>query len=111
MSDDPAETPSLPDEAPPLGDMDPAAFRRAGHQLVDWIAGYLDNTERYPVQSRARPGELRDALPASAPETGEPWDAIFADVERHIVPGLTHWVLCSTPSHSSLYHTTRSNLA
>ena len=71
--------------------MDPAAFRRAGHQLVDWIGGYLENAERYPIQSRARPGELRDALPRAAPKTGESMEAILADVERYIVPGLTHW--------------------
>jgi len=71
--------------------MDPAAFRRAGYQLVDWIGAYLEDTEQYPVLSRARPGDVRDALPASAPETGEPFDAILDDVERLIVPGLTHW--------------------
>jgi aromatic-L-amino-acid decarboxylase len=71
--------------------MDPATFRRAGHQLVDWIGEYLENSERYPVQSRVRPGEIRDALPSAAPETGESMDAILADVERLIVPGLTHW--------------------
>ena len=91
MSDDTADARSVPDEAPLLGDMDPAAFRRAGHQLVDWIGGYLENPERYPVLSRARPGEIRDALPPDAPETGESMDAILADVERLIVPGLTHW--------------------
>ena len=47
--------------------------------------------ERYPVLSRVRPGEIRDALPASAPEQGEPFDAILDDFERVIVPGLTHW--------------------
>ena len=83
--------PAPPDPAPALGDMDPAAFRRAGHQLVEWIGTYLEDSERYPVLSRARPGELRDALPPTAPETGEPLDAILADVERLIVPGLTHW--------------------
>ena len=78
-------------EAPQLGDMDPAAFRRAGHQLVDWIGEYLEDTERYPVLSRVRPGEIRDALPSTAPETGESLETILADVERLIVPGLTHW--------------------
>ncbi len=91
MSDDAADTRSTPDEAPPLGDMDPAEFRRVGHQLVDWIGRYLEDAERYPVLSRARPGALRDALPSAAPERGESMDAILADVERHIVPGLTHW--------------------
>ena len=91
MSDDATDTRSTPDEAPPLGDMDPAEFRRVGHQLVDWIGRYLEDAERYPVLSRARPGDLCDALPSAAPERGESMDAILADVERHIVPGLTHW--------------------
>ena len=88
---DPAGTRSRPDDAPALGDMDPVAFRRAGHRLVDWIGAYFEDIERYPVLSRARPGEIRDALPPTAPETGESLDAILADVERLIVPGLTHW--------------------
>ena len=77
--------------APPLGDMDPAAFTEAGHRLVDWIGGYLEGADRYPVLSRVRPGEIREALPEAAPETGEGFDAILDDVERVIVPGLTHW--------------------
>ena len=76
---------------PPLGDMDGAAFRKAGHELVDWIATYLEDAESYPVLSRVRPGDVRDALPTSAPERGESFDAILADVERIIVPGITHW--------------------
>ena len=89
--DHPADDQAVPDEAPALGDMDPAAFRHAGHQLVDWIGAYLEGIERHPVLSRARPGEIRDALPPAAPDTGESMDAILADVERLIVPGLTHW--------------------
>ena len=71
--------------------MDPADFRRHGHALVEWIADYLAGAERYPVLPRVAPGELRRALPAAAPEQGEPFDAIFADFERLIVPALTHW--------------------
>ena len=73
------------------GDMDPGEFRRAAHELVDWIADYLANPGRYPVLSRVRPGEISAALPAHAPEEGEPFDAVFADFERILVPGLTHW--------------------
>src|SRR4026208_1775990 len=67
------------------------AFRSQAHRLSDWIADYLDNPERFPVLSRARPGQIRDALPADAPEHGEDFDAIFADFERIILPGVTHW--------------------
>ena len=66
-------------------------FRRQAHRLADWIADYLDNPERFPVLSRVRPGEIRDALPSRAPEQGEDFDAIFADFERVILPGVTHW--------------------
>jgi len=71
--------------------MDPRAFRAEAHRVADWIAGYLENAERYPVLSRVRPGEIRQALDAAPPRDGEPIDAILADVERVIVPGLTHW--------------------
>ncbi|MBE3072078.1 MAG: amino acid decarboxylase [Acidobacteria bacterium] len=71
--------------------MDPADFRREGHRLVEWIADYLEHVDRYPVLSRAKPGEIRSALPATAPEAGEPFDRILQDFERVIVPGITHW--------------------
>ncbi len=71
--------------------MDPEAFRRDGHALVEWIAAYLDGSERYPVLSRARPGDVRGALPDRPPREGVGFDAIFRDFERVIVPGLTHW--------------------
>lgn len=71
--------------------MDPAAFRRHGHELVDWIAEYLEHPARYPVLSRNTPGDIVRALPTRAPEDGEPFGAIFADLERVLVPGLTHW--------------------
>ena len=66
-------------------------FRADAHRLADWIADYLEHPERFPVLARVKPGELRDALPQAAPEHGESFDAIFADFERVIVPGLTHW--------------------
>jgi aromatic-L-amino-acid decarboxylase len=67
------------------------AFRTEGRRLVDWIARYLEGAERLPVLSRVRPGEIRGALPASPPARPEALEAILADVERLIVPGLTHW--------------------
>jgi aromatic-L-amino-acid/L-tryptophan decarboxylase len=73
------------------GHMGPEAFRAHGYALVDWIADYLQRVEEYPVQSRVAAGEVRAALPAQPPETGEPFAAMLADVERVIVPGLTHW--------------------
>ena len=66
-------------------------FRKQAHKLADWIADYLEHAERYPVLSRVHPGDIRNALPQHAPENGEAFDDIFADFERIIVPGLTHW--------------------
>jgi aromatic-L-amino-acid/L-tryptophan decarboxylase len=71
--------------------MDPSEFRRHGHALVEWIAEYLSGAERYPVLPRVAPGDVRDALPGAAPEQGEPFEDIFADFERVLVPALTHW--------------------
>ena len=71
--------------------MDPEAFRREAHRLADWIADYLSDSGRYPVLSRVAPGEIARSLPASAPETGEPFERIFDDFERVILPGITHW--------------------
>jgi aromatic-L-amino-acid decarboxylase len=71
--------------------MDPSEFRKHGYALVDWVADYLEHSDRYPVLSRVSPGDVRSALPASAPEDGEPFERIMEDFERIIVPGLTHW--------------------
>jgi aromatic-L-amino-acid decarboxylase len=79
------------DSNPAFGDMDPEEFRREGHRVVDWLAEYLTAPERYRVLSNVAPGEIRNALPAQAPERGERFEHIFADFERMIVPGITHW--------------------
>jgi aromatic-L-amino-acid decarboxylase len=76
--------------APP-GDMSADEFRRHGHALVEWIADYLDNPDRYPVLARVAPGDITGALPAAAPEQAEPFAAILADVDRVLMPGVTHW--------------------
>jgi aromatic-L-amino-acid decarboxylase len=73
------------------GDMDPEAFRAYGHQIVDWIADYLAHPDRYPVLAQVEPGHVRRQLPQTPPEEPESMDAILQDLERIIVPGLTHW--------------------
>jgi aromatic-L-amino-acid decarboxylase len=76
---------------PHLGDLDLETFRTEGRRLVDWIARYLEGVERLPVLARVRPGEVRSALPPFPPARGEALETILADVDRVIVPGLTHW--------------------
>ena len=74
-----------------LDDMSVEQFRRHGYQVIDWIAEYLSNPDRLPVLSQVEPGQIKAALPGDAPREGEEMDAILADLERVIVPGLTHW--------------------
>ena len=71
--------------------MDVEEYRRHAHRLVDWMADYLETVESRPVRSGAAPGEIADRLPTGPPETGEPFERIFADFERDLLPGVTHW--------------------
>jgi aromatic-L-amino-acid decarboxylase len=71
--------------------MSPDEFRRAGGAILEWVARYLERIEDYPVLARSEPGEIRGKLPAAAPLEGEPWEQIIADLDRIVVPGLTHW--------------------
>jgi aromatic-L-amino-acid/L-tryptophan decarboxylase len=66
-------------------------LRAALEQAAEWIARYLDDVDSLPVLARVKPGEVAAALPEHPPAHGEPLEAILADVDRIIVPGLTHW--------------------
>jgi len=69
----------------------PDEFRTHGHDLIDWIADYIGDVDRRPVGSRVQPGEVRSQLPEHPPTDIEPFDAVMADVEGVVVPGLTQW--------------------
>src|SRR5262249_43554748 len=69
----------------------PDEFRKQGYALVDWIAEYQQAVERHPVASKAAPGWVRSQLPAHPPTEPESFDAVLADLDRVILPGLTHW--------------------
>src|SRR5580704_2387908 len=71
--------------------MTPEEFRKHGHAVVDWIADYYARIESYPVLSRAEPGQVRASLPMNPPSKGESFDAILGDIEKLILPGITHW--------------------
>jgi aromatic-L-amino-acid decarboxylase len=79
----------LPDEK--SFHMTPEEFRRHGHAMVDWIADYQARVESFPVLSQVKPGEIRAALPANPPAQGEPFDVLLKDIDRIILPGVTHW--------------------
>src|SRR6202011_2656910 len=81
----------VPMSEPKSFHMSPEEFRRQGHAVVDWIADYHSRIESFPVLSRVKPGEIRSKLPPNAPEQGEAFDQILGDIERVILPGITHW--------------------
>nr|XP_033341538.1 histidine decarboxylase isoform X1 [Megalopta genalis]XP_033341539.1 histidine decarboxylase isoform X1 [Megalopta genalis] len=66
-------------------------YRKHGKEMVDYIADYLENIRSRRVYPAVSPGYLRNMLPSSAPVNGEPWEDIFADIEKCIMPGVTHW--------------------
>lgn len=73
------------------GDMPVSELRTEGRRVIDWIADYLQGIEQRPVLARVSPGEVAEALPREAPERGEAMEKILADLERVILPGITHW--------------------
>ena len=83
-----------PTIAPPSrerGDLSPEEFERHARALVRWIADYLATPERFPVLSRVAPGEFARGLPSAMPAQAESLDTIIADLDRVIMPGVTHW--------------------
>jgi len=71
--------------------MTPEEFRQHGRAVVDWIADYMQRVEALPVLSQVEPGQVRSMLPAAPPQRGESFEDILFDVERVILPGITHW--------------------
>uniref|UniRef100_A0A3Q3WFP5 Aromatic-L-amino-acid decarboxylase n=1 Tax=Mola mola TaxID=94237 RepID=A0A3Q3WFP5_MOLML len=71
--------------------MDTAEFRHRGKEMVDYVADYLENIEQRPVYPDLKPGYLRSLIPTEAPTDPESYDDIMKDVERVIMPGITHW--------------------
>jgi aromatic-L-amino-acid decarboxylase len=75
----------------PSGDMPTDEFRKYGYEIVDWIADYFETIEEFPVLSQIVPGSLKSALPTSAPESGEDFGDVLADMDKLILPAITHW--------------------
>ena len=71
--------------------MTPEEFRKYGHRLVDWIADYRTRAAELPVMARTKPGEIRAQLPPCAPEQPESFETILQDLEKIVLPGLSHW--------------------
>jgi len=90
-----------------LGDMPKEDFRRFGYEIIDWIADYFENLENFPVLSQNEPNELKNQLPKSAPEKGEDFAEVIKDVEKLILPAVTHW---NHPNFHGLFSTSTSSV-
>jgi aromatic-L-amino-acid decarboxylase len=71
--------------------MTPEKFRKYAHLVVDWMADYLEQVEKFPVKSQVAAGDIFNRLPENAPEEGESLEDIFRDFQHIIMPGITHW--------------------
>ena len=82
-------------------------FRRFGHEIVDWIADYLERMEELPVLSQVEPGWLKGELPDSAPDAGQDFAEVVKDIDRLILPAVTHW---NHPNFHGLFSTSSSSV-
>jgi len=71
--------------------MTPEQFRQYGRDMVDWVAKYYEDIETLPVLSQVKPGEIRQKLPGAAPQEAEDFATILRDIDKVILPGVTHW--------------------
>ena len=94
-------------KAPEAGDMPREDFQKFGNEIVDWISGYFERMEEFSVLSANQPNDLKNALPTSAPKEGENFEDILADVEKLILPAVTHW---NHPNFHGLFSTSTSSV-
>ncbi|GBL93388.1 Aromatic-L-amino-acid decarboxylase [Araneus ventricosus] len=85
--------------------MDAEEFRKCGKELVDMVANYLETIRQLPVLPDVQPGYIRDLVPNEAPEKAEKWQDVLKDVEKVIIPGMTHW---SSPHFHAYFPTANS---
>ena len=85
-----------------------SSFREDGALALEWVASYLEGVRERPVLSQVEPGEIRAALPATAPEEPEPFSSVLADLDGVLAPGLTHW---QSPSFFAYFATTSTEPA
>ncbi len=71
--------------------MTPDEFRAHGHEVVEWVASYMERVGELPIVPSVEPGEIRARLPDAAPEQPESFAALLRDLDEIVLPGITHW--------------------
>ncbi len=66
-------------------------FSHWGEKISHWAADYHRTIRDRPVRAQTKPGAIAAQLALTPPETGEAMDAIMADFETIVMPGITHW--------------------
>ena len=74
-----------------LVDMPAEEFRQNGYKLVDWVADYLKDIEKYPPLSQVNPGDILKRIPETPPTKGEDIENVLSDVDKILIDGITHW--------------------
>jgi aromatic-L-amino-acid/L-tryptophan decarboxylase len=69
----------------------PDEFRRHAHEVVEWVARYMERVGELPITPDVAPGDILGRVPAAAPEEPEPFDALLRDLDEVVLPGITHW--------------------
>ena len=95
-----------PGDLQELGDVPIAEFRKQLHELADWIADYREKIGERPISRNVQPGEILSQLDRDAPEIGTPFEKIFTDINRVIIPGIAHW---AHPQFMSYFGCTTTN--
>ncbi|MGA7838888.1 MAG: pyridoxal-dependent decarboxylase [Ignavibacteriaceae bacterium] len=88
-----------------LSDMPPEEFRKYGYQLIDWITEYLKDAEKYPVLSNINPGDVKNKIPLNPPNKPEQFNDVLSDIDKIIMPGMTHW---NHPNFMAYFNSTAS---
>jgi aromatic-L-amino-acid decarboxylase len=88
-----------------LNDMPSEEFRKSGYQLVDWVADYLKNIEKYPPLSQVNPGDILKQIPQFPPQKGEDIENVLRDVDKILIDGITHW---NHPGFMAYFNSTSS---
>lgn len=66
-------------------------FAEWSAKIGQWGADYHKSLRDRPVRAQTRPGEIAAQLPATPPEGPENMAEIFGDIDRVVMPGMTHW--------------------
>ena len=88
-----------------FGDMPAEEFKEHGYKMIDWIAEYLTDIEKFPVIPDIKPGDIKNKLPKNPPRTSDSFEKILADIDEKIIPGVTHW---NHPNFMAYFNSTSS---